>query len=111
MTGLESIGTIAGAFVVGGIGALSLIGKIISSQVTKSVARSFETAVNNDEVGNPGLRTSLKELRAEVKVMSDKVTLIEQYQATLTEKLLGRNQLCDQRHETLNKDIARLEAR
>ena len=111
MTGLEAIGTIAGAFVVGGVAALSLVGKIINAQVKKSVSMSFETAVNNDEPDNPGLRTSLKKLRAEVKFMSDKITLIEQYQATLTERLLGRNQLCDQRHETLNKEITRLEAR
>ena len=102
MTGLESsLGAIAAGLAVGGIGAITLIGRIVNHQVTKS----FEHAVNNDEADNPGLRTSLRELRAEVKVMSGKMTLIEQNQAVMVEGLKGRNLLCDERHEVLNKLI------
>lgn len=107
MINLEALGALAGGIVVGGVAAITFIGKIVNQQVTKS----FEHSINGDGEESLGLRTSLKELRADVKVISDKVGLIEQNQALIKQSLEYRDERCDNKHAALDKAIERLEAR
>ena len=98
---LEMIGAIAAGFCVVLVTTFSFLGKMINKQVT----RSFEYSVNGDRENDPGLRTSLKELRLDVKTIDKKVSNIALDYAVLK----SREQLCDERHEAIAKILARLE--
>ena len=81
MTGLESIGAVAGGLIVGALAALSFLGKIVDKQISKS----FEHSINGDGENDLGLRSSLKELRTDVKDIAKNVNSICQDQAVMKE--------------------------
>ena len=101
---LENLGALAGGLVVGGIAAISLIGKIVNHQVSKS----FEISVNGDDGDNLGLRSSLKEMRGNIEKIATKVTAIEQNQALMQQSLQYRDERCEVKHATLDKVIEKL---
>ena len=101
---LENLGALAGGLVVGGIAVISLIGKIVNNQVNKS----FEHSINGDGETGLGLRSGLKELRANVEKITGKVTAIEQTQALIQQSLAYRDERCDQRHTDINQQIGEI---
>ena len=99
MAVMENLGALAGGLVVGGVAAISLIGKIVNHQVSKS----FETSINGDNGDNLGLRSSLIELRKDVKKITEKITAIEQSQALIQQSLEYRDERCEQKHVEVDR--------
>ena len=94
MTGTETISTIIGSLFAGAVFTFLFLGKMVNKQVS----RSFEHSINGDGEGSLGLRSGLKELRANVEKITEKVSAIEQTQALIQQSLTYRDERCDQKH-------------
>lgn len=101
MTGTESIGAIIGSIFAGAIFTYIFLGKMINQQVSKS----FEHSVNGDGDGNLGLRSSLKELRADVKDIAVKLNIICQDQAVMKEHVTHLDEKLDNAKATAEKAL------